>query len=155
MDRLIFGIAFTDIRRRGNEEGLRGRWIALLNPRDQFHRRARSMAESFGPLVICTSEPVLSETLSFYSRRGPFLRAAAAEMVLALYSEPNAFVVPQSSAQFQSGLRLYRERTDKFWSRTDCVSFQIMNDEGMTEALTHDAHLEQAGFVALLRSRAT
>lgn len=30
-----------------------------------------------------------------------------------------------------------------------------MNDEGMTEALTHDAHLEQAGFVALLRSRAT
>jgi uncharacterized protein len=40
---------------------------------------------------------------------------------------------------------------DKSWSFTDCGSFLIMHDEGLTSALTHDRHFEQAGFRALLR----
>jgi predicted nucleic acid-binding protein len=40
---------------------------------------------------------------------------------------------------------------DKEWSLTDCASFEIMRERGLTEALAHDQHFVQAGFVALLR----
>ena len=34
---------------------------------------------------------------------------------------------------------------------TDCISFVLMSEEGIAEALTGDHHFEQAGFTALLR----
>jgi predicted nucleic acid-binding protein len=33
---------------------------------------------------------------------------------------------------------------------TDCISFVVMSDERLNEALTGDRHFEQAGFTALL-----
>jgi hypothetical protein len=44
---------------------------------------------------------------------------------------------------------LYRERPDKNWSLTDCLSFTVMKDNGLRVALTGDQHFEQAGFQAL------
>jgi hypothetical protein len=52
---------------------------------------------------------------------------------------------------WQAGLRLHRDRPDKAWSLTDCISFHLMREKGITKALAHDEHFEQAGFVALLR----
>jgi len=46
---------------------------------------------------------------------------------------------------------LYTARPDKQWSLTDCISFVVMQNQGVTEALTGDHHFEQAGFVALLK----
>jgi predicted nucleic acid-binding protein len=46
---------------------------------------------------------------------------------------------------------LFARRPDKSWSLTDCISFVVMADRGLTEALTGDRHFEQAGFRALLR----
>ena len=46
---------------------------------------------------------------------------------------------------------LYKKRPDKEWSITDCVSFKIMEEYGITEALAYDKHFEQVGFIALLR----
>ena len=40
---------------------------------------------------------------------------------------------------------------DKSWSLTDCASFLIMEEEGVTDALSHDRHFAQAGFQTLLR----
>ena len=51
-------------------------------------------------------------------------------------------------------MELYFARTDKEWSLTDCVSFEIMRMQGTAEALTADHHFEQAGFTALLKSDA-
>lgn len=44
----------------------------------------------------------------------------------------------------------YRQRRDKEWSLTDCISFVVMQEEQLTEALTADRHFEQAGFKPLL-----
>jgi predicted nucleic acid-binding protein len=38
----------------------------------------------------------------------------------------------------------------KDWSLTDCISFVVMEERGVTEALTSDRHFEQAGFASLL-----
>jgi uncharacterized protein len=46
---------------------------------------------------------------------------------------------------------LYHSRPDKRWSLTDCISFTVMKEEGIAEALTGDHHFEQAGFHALLK----
>ena len=67
-------------------------------------------------------------------------------------SNPNVEVVPQTSLQFREAFDLYKNRADKEWSLTDCASFNLMKERGITEALALDVHFEQAGFVALLRS---
>ena len=51
----------------------------------------------------------------------------------------------------ERGLALYRARPDKAWSLIDCISFMVMTERGITEALTGDHHFEQAGFRAPLR----
>ena len=33
----------------------------------------------------------------------------------------------------------------------DCTSFVVMQEEGLTDALTTDRHFEQAGFAVLLQ----
>jgi hypothetical protein len=50
----------------------------------------------------------------------------------------------------RKGWRLYRERPDKDWGAIDCISFTIIQERNIVEALTGDRHFEQAGFVALL-----
>ena len=47
-------------------------------------------------------------------------------------------------------LQCYKMRTDKEWGITDCISFVVMEEYGLTEALTADKHFRQAGFKALL-----
>ena len=46
---------------------------------------------------------------------------------------------------------LFAKRPDKEWSLTDCISFIVMQEYGLTEALTADHHFEQAGFTILLK----
>ena len=48
-------------------------------------------------------------------------------------------------------IQLFRQRPDKQWSLTDCISFVVMRRESITEALTGDHHFEQAGFVVLFK----
>jgi len=50
----------------------------------------------------------------------------------------------------EAGLELYARRFDKHWSLTDCISFVVMKQKGITNALTHDHHFKQAGFRVLL-----
>jgi hypothetical protein len=59
--------------------------------------------------------------------------------------------MPASSQMLELGLDLYGSRKDKQWELTDCISFRVMQDHGITDALTADRHFEQAGFRALLR----
>ena len=53
--------------------------------------------------------------------------------------------------QHRSALRLLQERLDKTYSLCDAVSFLLMRERGITEALTTDRHFEQEGFVRLLK----
>lgn len=126
-------------------------WIALLNPGDALHEKATRVSKSLGRIHLMTSEMVLAELLNDSAGRGEAVRRAAVLLVERLRRSPNLSIVPQSSLQFQDALSLYADRGDKAWGLTDCASFRIMDRDGLTRALTHDRHFEQAGFKALLR----
>jgi predicted nucleic acid-binding protein len=128
-----------------------GYFIALLNPKDDLHGKAKSVSGELEHARLITSEMVLAEVLAFYADKGPLLREAAANAATQLCNNLNVTVVPQTSLQFRAALDLYRARSDKEWSLVDCASVLIMQSENMVEALTHDHHFEQAGFKALLR----
>jgi predicted nucleic acid-binding protein len=68
-----------------------------------------------------------------------------------LDSAAEAEIVGPGSDIWRRGIDLYSRRPDKDWSLTDCISFVVMVDRGISEALTGDHHFEQAGFVALLK----
>jgi predicted nucleic acid-binding protein len=124
-----------------------GYWAALLNPKDQLHAKAGEVSSALGKFRILTT--VLDELLAALSKVP--LRLYAIRGVEAIRSNPNVEVVPQTSLQFESAFDNYRSISDKEWSLTDCASFVLMRERGLTEALAHDHHFEQAGFIALLR----
>lgn len=51
---------------------------------------------------------------------------------------------------WSKGWTLYEQRPDKAWSLTDCISFEVMREQKIHDALTSDRHFVQAGFRALL-----
>jgi predicted nucleic acid-binding protein len=128
-----------------------GYWIALLDPQDTLHQRAKSLTTSLTSAKIVTSEMVFTEVLNAFSKRGSFLRKSAVSLIEGVGINPNVTVVPQTSELFQAALQLYRQRPDQAWGHTDCSSFCIMHQQGIREALAYDRHFEQAGFIALLR----
>jgi predicted nucleic acid-binding protein len=125
-------------------------WIAFVNPRDQIHAKAVSVTQQLSPARILTSEMVLAEVLNSFSEAGP-LRQAVGSMVQRLRGNRDVIIVPQTSEQFESALRRYKQAADKSWSLTDCASFQVMEAEQIQAALTHEQHFAQAGFGTLLR----
>jgi predicted nucleic acid-binding protein len=65
-------------------------------------------------------------------------------------ADENWRVAEASHQLFDRGIELFSQRPDKSWSLTDCISFIVMEEHGITEALTADRNFEQAGFVPLL-----
>lgn len=128
-------------------------WIALLNRADALHQAALSVGPSLTNVRLITTDEVLTEVLNYFSKRGS-LRTFAAEMAIAIYNDPHVLVLEQSRASFDGGLHLYRQHRDKRYSLTDCISFTVMRERGIVEALSDDQHFVQAGFAALLRNTA-
>lgn len=122
-------------------------FVAFLNGRDRAHRPAREYANDRS-LSIVTSEWVLVEVANFFACSD--LRRLVPSFLGELRANPRIAIVWEHADLFDRGLRLYEERPDKHWSLTDCVSFAIMEDRQIREALTMDHHFRQAGFETLL-----
>ena len=124
-------------------------WIALANPRDQWHERAKAMGPKLGPAHLITTDEVLVEVLAFFSEYGAEMRKTAVRLVRAVLANPNVTVTPQTRDSFLRGIRHYEQRLDKEFSLTDCISMETMRDHNLHEVLTHDHHFAQEGFTVL------
>jgi len=117
-------------------------YLALLNDRDPAH--ARALAESQPPRIIVTSEFILLELGNACARAEDHADFLA--LVAGLRASPRIQIVPLDSQLLSRGMELMANRPDKNWSLTDCITFVIMREAGLQEALTGDRHFEQAGF---------
>jgi uncharacterized protein len=126
-----------------------GYFIALFTPDDHLHKRAMTWSLRLNePFLI--SEYVLWECVNGFSK--PKDRTTAHELVNHVQHNSKWKLIHASPGLFAAGLQLHRDRQDKEWSLTDCISFHLMREHGVKRALAYDAHFEQAGFEALLRS---
>jgi predicted nucleic acid-binding protein len=125
-------------------------WVALTNPADSRYHDANAVDDLLAGATVFTTDEVLAEFLTFFAVDA-WLRNRAAETVLKLLKEPDVRVVAQSRESFLAGLELYRQRQDKSYSLTDCISMQTMRHHGIGDVLTNDRHFEQEGFRALFR----
>lgn len=128
-------------------------WIALTNSFDQYHAKAVEVSSALGNCRLFTTEAVLTKFLNALADTGPFVRAAAIEMVEAIMRNSQVTVIPQSQRTFSRSLAFYKARPDKGYSLTDCGSMLLMRERRLSESLTTDRHFEQEGFIALLRTR--
>lgn len=67
-----------------------------------------------------------------------------------LLDDPSIEKVWVDDVMVRRGVQLLEARTDKGYSLCDAISFILMRDRGITEALTLDHHFEQEGFQRLL-----
>ena len=121
---------------------------ALLSPKDELHPAAVEWARSGQRPIVVTEFVLIELGNGFHLPRDRELFRGFVEELLA---DPNVTVIPASPELFRAGLDLYGTRLDKEWSLTDCMSLVVMEERGLTEALTADHHFEQAGFKALLQ----
>jgi predicted nucleic acid-binding protein len=120
-------------------------YLALLNPADESHEQLRRLTEGFAGVMV-TTDWIVTELADGLC--GTANRKIAIEFVDSLRADAAVRIVPASRRLLEKGWRLYR-RVDKEWSLTDCISFVVMRELRISDALTADRHFQQVGFNTL------
>ena len=120
----------------------------MVSHDDAGHQDAVNLARTLTARTVTTAW-ILTEVADALA--APAQRRTALTLFARLRDDPTVTIVPPSEKLFNRGLDFYARRSDKGWSLTDCISFIVMQDEGLGSALTGDRHFEQAGFKALLK----
>jgi uncharacterized protein len=123
-------------------------FVGLLNEPDDLHPQAKRLIGICSGRIL-TSYWVLLEFANYFSSTPH--RSTAGDFADAWLADSEAECILPAAGAFSAGLELYRDRQDKQWSLTDCISFNLMRERGVIEALTSDHHFEQAGFRILMK----
>ena len=123
-------------------------FVARLNRRDQHHERVVAFSREFRSQIL-TTDWVLMEVADALAKSE--CRSRIRDFTLHLRLASGCEVVPTSRDLLDRALELYQQHKDKEWTFTDCVSFVVMRERGITEALTEDRHFVQAGFTVLFK----
>jgi uncharacterized protein len=125
-------------------------WVSFINPENDYYELTPRLAKKFELAAWVTTDAVLWETLSFYSRFSPAIRVGVAQTLEALYNEPHIDIITGGRNWLIASTEFYRKRKDKAWSGVDCFSMLVMESKGIRDVLTTDHHFRQAGFNALM-----
>jgi predicted nucleic acid-binding protein len=126
--------------------------IALSSSGDEHHEKALFLAdqlETDGTKLI-TTRAIMLEIGNALSKQPH--RQAAVELLESLEQDPSVEIIPLTEELYKQAFELYQQRPDKEWGMTDCISFIVMSERNLQEALTTDKHFQQAGYKALLRA---
>lgn len=122
--------------------------LALTFEDEPSHQTAvKSFLEPVRKLV---TNYVFAELIALAQARR-YTRPPVLELIHDLIEHPLVDVVWGDEALYRRAEALLKSRVDKSYSLCDAVSFVLMRDRGMSDALTADHHFEQEGFQKLLR----
>jgi predicted nucleic acid-binding protein len=124
--------------------------IALNNRSDPYHERAKMLDRELlnEGAVLLLHDGILLELGDGYSRLGR--RNRGIEILTRFMTQAGYRIITLDDVVLRAAIEMYSQHRDKEWGLTDCVSFVLMRQAGILEALTADKHFQQAGFVALL-----
>jgi predicted nucleic acid-binding protein len=123
-------------------------YLARVSRNDAAREKAVALAEATTAQVITTTW-FLTEVGDALA--APRLRPVFLRLLHLLRTDSRTTIVRATEDLFAKGVDLYRQRPDKEWSLTDCISFVVMSERGISDALTADHHFQQAGFRALMK----
>jgi uncharacterized protein len=129
--------------------------IDLSSKDDAHHHRAVGLAqllESYA-IQLITTRAVMTEIGNALAKQR--YRWAGIRLLQSMEQDPQVTIIPVTEELYARAFELYRQRPDKEWGLTDCISFIVMNDQQLTDALTTDVHFQQAGFRPLMRETAS
>ena len=121
-------------------------WFAFVNRGDRDHAAVRRLlADHAGRLV--TTNLVFDEAVTLCARR--LGHTAAVRLGEALLDARLVDFVRAGHEDETRAWDLFRRRSDKDYSFTDCVSFVVMRRLGITRAAALDEDFRGEGFVVL------
>lgn len=120
--------------------------LALINEQDQYHDQAENLSHKFENSLLMTTDAVLLEIGNAMAKD---FRAEAVAIIKVLRSSKRVEVIEIRERLFEKGLEVYEKYSDKTWGLVDCISFVVMQENGVTEALTFDGDFTQAGFIVV------
>jgi predicted nucleic acid-binding protein len=125
--------------------------IALSSSSDCHHQKAVEISQQLkaSKSNLITTRAVILEIGNALSK--PKYRSQAIRLLYSLENDKSITIIPLSENLYQKAFELYCQRNDKNWGIVDCISFIVMKERGIIEALTTDIHFVQAGFKALLK----
>ncbi len=126
-------------------------WIALINPRDNWHFIALNYAQKYTDDYLITTDGIVDETLNYFATKGAIMRRKALATYFQIRQEPNMEIISYTPQLRQAGIQLFDERPDKGYSLTDCISMIVMKQRRIAEVLTHDKHFTQENFRILFQ----
>jgi uncharacterized protein len=130
-----------------------GGWFALADASNAAHeevaREVRSRVASGARLV--TTNLVVAETHALLVRRAH--RHAGAAFLREVRRSPNLVVSSDPDLEARAERDWIQRFSDQDFSFTDAVSFALMADRGIREALALDRHFATAGFALVPAQR--
>jgi len=125
--------------------------VALSVTTDKYHQRAKNIAMEMkaNDSRMVTTRAVILEIGNALSKLR--YRNAAIQLLESLERDPSVEIISLTEQMYNQAFSLFRSRRDKEWGITDCISFVVMKERNITDALTTDEHFEQAGFKVMLR----
>lgn len=128
-------------------------WASYIDRHDPFYRRARSIYQRSiaQRRNLVTTNYVIAELLALLSSRTDLPRSQIIEYIRTIRSAPAIQIVHVDPVMDSATWQMAEQYLDKQWSWVDMSSFVIMQQQGITDALTSDQHFIQAGFRRLLQ----
>jgi predicted nucleic acid-binding protein len=121
--------------------------LALELRHDQDHQAAIQhwQRRATRLMQMVTTSFILDEVVTFFNNRGYHDRAV--KVGNNLLESPSVRFIHVDKSLFYDGWRYFQQHRDKDYSLTDCISFVVMQQLGITTAFTFDHHFRQAGFI--------
>lgn len=123
-----------------------GFWIALFDKRDKNHFCAKDNLEALiRNYNLCLSDFILFETITYLNCS--IKRHDLAMRFLNKTQESVLRMLVVDEVIKATALKMFERYSDKDLSITDCTSFVLMNNHGITKYAGFDDHFRQMGFV--------
>lgn len=122
--------------------------IALINPKDQYHKKALFLGNEYKHSGFLTTDIILLEVGNALAKN---YKNQALQLINTLLTSPEVEIINFDVNLLNKALILYEKYQDKSWGLVDCCSFIVMKENNINQALTFDNHFIQAGFNALMR----